>query len=258
VCRRVLPPSQAGDVCGDARCRAERGLRQAAERGRRADAEFEERLARYEAGVRRALGDRLPPDAPRLLLTRCDPPLAPLPRSRRFAFLSHLWSVVEGDGEGPAGGAADLDPERYRASLEPSLAPFAAAACSACGGDCCRTAGGDRAFVNREVLDRYLRAHPGAAPEAFVEDYLGRIPDLVCAESCVYHTPRGCALPADMRGLTCNQFYCGPLRELFDHAFREGPGLVALAIRIGRKKEFSSVLLSARGVEALDYPESTE
>jgi hypothetical protein len=166
--------------------------------------------------------------------------------------------VVEGDGEGPAGGAADLDPERYRASLDPSLVPFAAAACSACGGDCCRTAGGDRAFVNREVLDRYLRAHPGAAPEAFVEDYLGRIPDLVCAESCVYHTPRGCALPADMRGLTCNQFYCGPLRELFDHALREGPGLVALAIRIGRKKEFSSVLLSARGVEALDHPESTE
>jgi hypothetical protein len=181
-----------------------------------------------------------------------------LPRSRRFAFQSHLWGVVEryekdpSGPEGPDDGAAGIDPERYLEALDPSLVPFAAAGCAACGGHCCRGAGGDRAFVNREVFRRYRGAHSGAAPEAFVEGYLGRLPSLVCADSCVYHTPCGCALPVEMRSLTCSQFYCGHLRDLFDLCRRKGPDLVVLAVRIDHRKICSSVLLSARGYEVVE------
>ncbi len=254
-CLRVLGPSSQGNHCGDERCRRALDLRKTAERARQIDAACEARLERHEAAVRRRLAGRLPADAPRVLLDHCAPSLVPLPRSRRFSFQAHLWGLVEQhekNPSGPCGSPADIDPERHMESLDPSLAPIAAVACAACGGICCLGGGGDRAFLNREILLRHREAHPGAAPEDFVGDYLGRVPSLSCENSCVYHTPRGCALPPEMRSLTCGQFYCGQLRAILDLCRRKGPDLVLLAVRIERRKIHSSVLLSARGYEVVD------
>lgn len=80
-------------------------------------------------------------------------------------------------------------------------------ACTTCRGACCPQ-GREHAFLVAEFLAWRLLEEPGLTPEAMVADYLARIPAETCEDSCVYHGPRGCVLPREIRGPTCNDFVC--------------------------------------------------
>ena len=61
---------------------------------------------------------------------------------------------------------------------------------------------------------------PRAAPARVLAAYLARVENKTYKGSCIYHGPRGCALPREMRSGTCIRYFCAGLkdfrRELYD------------------------------------------
>lgn len=85
-------------------------------------------------------------------------------------------------------------------------------ACATCGGECCRH-GRDDAFLRAPFLARRLQKEPDREPQDIIDNYLDRIPAASFEDSCLYHTPTGCALPRTLRSTACNEFLCRGLRE---------------------------------------------
>lgn len=108
--------------------------------------------------------------------------------------------VSERDG----GGVRSCDDEAMGVTV--------AAACIACQGACCWS-GGDHAYLDVPVMQRWLREHPGSGVDDVVEAYVARIGTRTEFRSCVFHGAQGCTLPREMRSRICNEYLCDPLRD---------------------------------------------
>lgn len=204
-----------------------------AEQGRRARRDLEHREnAAYQAALRPALQARLaaepPPAVPaddllHLVLPSGPQRQRPLSARRRERYRRHLQRSLAELLAAPL--ATDATDATATASPPPDPGPAAQTAtavagpawagtlCGVCRGGCC-TLGGNTAYLDRQTLQRFMRAHPQLGPEAVLAHYLAHLPATSMAGSCIHHTRQGCSLPGPMRSQTCNQFRCGPLALL--------------------------------------------
>jgi hypothetical protein len=53
--------------------------------------------------------------------------------------------------------------------------------------------------------------------------YLARAGHKTYKGSCIFHRPGGCALPREMRSDTCNQHFCGGMKEFQHNLPDSGP-----------------------------------
>ncbi|MDQ6610881.1 MAG: hypothetical protein M3Y64_00490 [Gemmatimonadota bacterium] len=104
---------------------------------------------------------------------------------------------------------------------DPQVAVVLGAACAGCRGYCCRT-GGEHAFITARTMERYLDQHPGGVDDV-VQAYSAYLPDQTLTDGCVYQHADGCVLPRDMRGDTCNRFFCDSLLRFRNKLSDEGP-----------------------------------
>lgn len=106
-------------------------------------------------------------------------------------------------------------------------------ACSTCRGACCRP-GGEHAFLGAEFLAWRLLTEPDATPEGIVEQYLALVPDESFDDSCLYHSPTGCAIPRAKRSPICNGFLCiGVVERAEDLACQPDAVTVTIAVDNG-------------------------
>lgn len=136
-------------------------------------------------------------------------PLVGMSDKRKHALAERLAEIAAEISLGPR--------EENTASYEVTSAPetttgHVAYGCATCGGYCCKN-GADRAYLTRQTLTRVL-ASSGATLEDVLRTYLERVPAQSHADSCIYHTDRGCNLPFEMRSDTCNDFFCTGIRSL--------------------------------------------
>lgn len=89
--------------------------------------------------------------------------------------------------------------------------------CTICAGGCC-TQGGDHAYLNEDTLLRVMDQRPNLRPRDVFASYLDRVGTKTYADSCIFHTACGCALPPDLRSSTCLNYFCSGL-EQFSAAF---------------------------------------
>ena len=237
-CGRLLraPAERAGGRCGTSECRVLGVQRQ---RRRELDARAAESDVRLRSAARTLRDGEAPRppaserdgDTPIVLLPSTDPrrfpmriplpdPLpARLPRRRARQLRAHVRQLAR-EAFGQAAAEASLATALATAPRAPAEVPDAAdaaaflgAACSACGGRCCRH-GGERAYLTVDTMRRWFAAHPDLGPPAAVAAYAAHLPDTSLRESCVYHTADGCALPRVMRSDTCNRYECDGLAHL--------------------------------------------
>jgi len=145
---------------------------------------------------------------PLVMLPAIRRPLTELPELRKQAFRAHLLQMID---------EATTDPnanpeERTSSEAAPAVAAVLDRACGLCQGACCTTAG-THAYVTAQTIRGYLRLHPGAKPGDVLERYLSSVPERTIEGSCVFHGPMGCVLPREIRGDTCNWFFCLELRK---------------------------------------------
>ena len=103
-------------------------------------------------------------------------------------------------------------------------------ACATCRGECC-SQGGDHAFLQHEVIARYMDAFPRQRPIEILATFMSYLPRKTYQESCVYHGATGCGLPREMRASLCNDFQCNGLKKMCAQIrFCEEPEVFAVAV----------------------------
>lgn len=211
VCRRPLTlPQQPEGTCADAACRAaagERRLAAAAEEHRVASEQLHQ-LVRGMAGSEVETG-------PVTFLPSLRPRMTELPPGRQAVFtgmLDRLLAQLESEEEDVAGAGAEPV-----APVSADLLAVAASGCAGCKGSCC-TQGQTHAFVTIRTLRRVRAAAPGLTIRQIREAFVSRLGGMTVENSCVFHGDHGCKLPVEIRGDTCNTFFCPGLRGLFEAA----------------------------------------
>jgi hypothetical protein len=101
------------------------------------------------------------------------------------------------------------------------------AACATCRGYCCRK-GGDSAYIKPETIARVRQHHPDLSNEAIASMYVNAVPEIVTANSCIFHGNQGCTLPRDFRADICNDYHCPPLEAWLSSASRLAVAVVAV------------------------------
>jgi hypothetical protein len=100
---------------------------------------------------------------------------------------------------------------RVRPEPEGFGAEVARAACSLCGGWCCKN-GGDDAFLDEPTIARVRHAVPALGARAVLRLYVERVPAVSYEGSCIFHGERGCTLDRSLRSDLCNAYFCGGLQ----------------------------------------------
>ncbi len=217
VCGRALTVHQrAAQTCAQPSCRqvwlADRPLAMRRERRKRLESEGIALRARVaaELGIADAHSYRL------TIVPQNYAPSRKLPTRRRRALRAHLEHVLQQAIAHQE--AVDEGTEQPRPPL-PALVPPSKEvgevmlhACVGCRGSCCRT-GDDHAYITPYTMLAYRCAHPNADIDEILDAYLSHVPKNTLQNGCVYQHATGCTLPRDMRGDTCNRFYCDGLRE---------------------------------------------
>ncbi len=144
--------------------------------------------------------------------------LDPVDEGLRQRLAAH-WRLAAHKGQRTQYIAADAD-EVPRA---------AAALCGQCAGRCCWTGGGNHAYIDADVMDRWLAAHPGADVEAAITDYLARLPTHHVRGACAFQAATGCTLPRTQRAHVCNGYACDALQQL-TQAVTQDPNHVAVVL----------------------------
>lgn len=162
--------------------------------------------------------------------------VVPLTQERRAAFLDYLRRTVaeaveggdagsdagSGAGSGGASGA-DSDPNEGRFGPPgPGEARALAAGCGTCRGWCCRQ-GGTHAFLTAERIARLLRERPELHPDGVPALYASHLEETHLEGGCVFQGETGCRLPRDVRGDTCNDYFCPDLVEVRRRWRKEEP-----------------------------------
>lgn len=210
-CGDPIQPHQAagqGGVCDKLECRAA-WVRRRLDEDRRIQARREEqaRDALHEGGV--------DPDRVSWSLTPANAAeLVPLTRERRDAFLRHLRRTVEeavsvNPAPRPAPPHGDEGEGRFPPPGEAEGRALAVG-CAACRGWCCRR-GGTHAFLDTDRLRRLLRERPDLQPEDIPDLYASHLGEHHLEGGCVFQGETGCRLPREIRGDTCNRYYCPDL-----------------------------------------------
>ena len=147
-------------------------------------------------------------------------PLAPLPASRKRAFMAHLRAELD-DAFGPA---RPRRPAAAAPAPSPAATAFIAAACATCRGACCAN-GGEHAYFDADAIRRQRAADPGLTRAALEARYAAALEGERHAGSCVFHGASGCVLGREMRGELCNSFLCSELQRGLARA-GAGPALL--------------------------------
>jgi len=212
-CGAAIEPLQAagqGGVCDRFQCRAAW-----AQRHRQAEADAE-RL-RHEAAGDALRGAGVDPDLASWSLTPANPgTVVPLAAERREKFLRHLRRVV---GEAAGDTRATTRPQPPTTGDEARFDPpgpeeqqALEAGCATCRGWCCRR-GGTHAFLESGRIRRLLEERPTLSESDVVELYASHLGDDHLEGGCVFQGDRGCGLPRELRGDTCNRYLCPDLGE---------------------------------------------
>jgi hypothetical protein len=206
-----LHAAREGGVCDRFECRAAWGRRR------------EEEEARTEALRRGAAGEALreagfDPDTVSWSPTPANPAeLVPLAAWRRERFIAHLRRIVEEAVRDDRGSGPRATPETDEGE-SPFTPPGAeerralAAGCAACRGWCCRR-GGTHAFLEPVRIRRLFEQRPTLTAQDVVELYASHLGDHHLEGGCVFQGDEGCRLPREIRGDTCNRYYCSDLDE---------------------------------------------
>jgi hypothetical protein len=139
-----------------------------------------------------------------VLVPRHDKPLVSLTSGRFGRLRDHLaglWRAIQDHGTA----ASPLRP-----APEGFAARVAQAACTLCGGWCCRN-GADDAFLDEGTLARVVHERPHLDADAVLNLYLEKVPEVGVALSCIFHGKQGCTLDRALRSDVCNAYFCGGL-----------------------------------------------
>lgn len=236
ACGAVLNthPERAEGVCRSLKCRGPVLQRRKTER---IAAEAQQRAEFHEVGlatVRAMTPEEL--DGPRptvlMILPSFASHLGPPPAKRLASLRASLAKAAEQAVAllAEPGRAEIIKADFEQRSAEVLSAPPEAVsnACMTCRGACCIW-GGDNAFIMAEFVAWRLLTEPGTTPAGLVEEYLACLPDESFDDSCLYHSPTGCAIPRAIRSQTCNQFHCPGIVECAD-ALAEQPTPTTVAV----------------------------
>jgi hypothetical protein len=218
----------------------------------------EARQHKLEA-IRSALADRgLPPSTPMATLPTNDARLAPLPEGRRRTFRDHLNRLISEAAAARFTRDAEVpdSPHPTFPDLHASQAELAVLGngCGVCLGKCC-LGGGTHAYLDARSVHRFMEDRPELRPREILERYLETLPARTYEGSCVFHTTGGCALPREMRGNTCNTFFCDDLFRLRDTLRSSGSKRVLSAAFHGTELR-RVALIDERGTAPLSPAET--
>ena len=157
-----------------------------------------------------------------------------LPEKRIRLFRDRLIGVISGAMVAKHGKSRVSNQEaEYELGREASTTEDPAIvghACATCRGECC-SQGGDHAFLQPEVIARYMDAFPRQRPIEILATFMSYLPRKTYQGSCVYHGATGCGLPREMRASLCNDFQCKGLKKMCAQIrFCEEPEVFAVAV----------------------------
>jgi hypothetical protein len=259
-CERPLTPQQMHvRRCAQAACQSEMYIAQTKysnEVRRKARADFLERATRVRAEAGRAMGIDAPDDYVLARLPHNEARPRRLPARRRARYLAHVrqiaTGVVEARTRGEPAPATDLEQQarHYVRPMSDELSAVAGQGCAQCRGNCCSHAD-THAYLNDEVIARYLERHPDAGVEDVVAAYASYLPQRSMENGCVNQGTRGCVLPREMRAAICNLYYCGGLRELFDALETKGDAPTRVFYELDADAEHRYAFVDARDVRVV-------
>lgn len=211
-------PSGDLRVCNRPSCATAHRLAMRNAGHRREAAQFRRRLNRMLDGLQR--------DARQPLLLVLVPTVGDavetVSSQRRVALKSHLQRVVAGEVPAmPTPPDASEVPEADTTVRK----RLVGRACNTCRGFCC-SRGANHAYIGVKTVRRVLARNPSLDPDDMIEAYLGRVPDQVSANSCIFHGVAGCTLPRNWRSETCNRYLCDEVKRLLAHPDPEGQCVV--------------------------------
>jgi hypothetical protein len=226
VCEEWLDVHQQvrGGVCGSPDCRRTDVVRSMAARREEQQRALRARATRRMKRVAHQLGADPERRYALAIVPTHEGALAPVLEERRGAFRTHLVKIVsEVFAEAPEGVSdADLEPDPIHEREETLLM-----VCATCRGNCCE-AGGNHAYLDTRAIRRYASWHPDATQAEIVAAYTARVPEQSVTASCILHGERGCSLPREMHGHTCNRFVC-PGAEAVGPALEKADGRLVFA-----------------------------
>ena len=257
-CRLTVHQEVRGGICDDPKCRGRKAVEFDARRRQQRTAVRQMALKyRDETASRLGIGD---PASLRLaVIPFYHQPVVQLSGKSRAEFKAHLVRVLRKalDGKSDSASEEDLEAELRQHAQAPFDAPAVGASCAVCTGFCCRE-GGTRAYLGVIALRSYMARHPGMRIREILHAYLSKLPDATCKGSCVYHGPRGCGLPREMRSSVCNNYYCGGMQGLQNEIASEGPGTVLLAaLEEGRILKSAIVESDGKTIDLVTVDESS-
>lgn len=228
ICRRPLSDRDwASGICAAADCRRA-DLAQRAHEDHERRVQREQRLREQAEQLRDQVVSRFGIRQPKSFLLAVIPAavhqITRLPAQRRREFRDHLKALIDRAAALPVQSAIDQEPVMESVSAQDArLQATSGSACACCRGSCCRGGAYTHAYLGVETLQRYMTAHPDQQPRKVLARYMRHISAETCEGSCVYHRADGCSLPREMRANTCNEFYCGGLREFRANVPATGP-----------------------------------
>lgn len=105
-------------------------------------------------------------------------------------------------------------PERFARPALPDpeglAGDVARAACTLCGGWCCK-GGEEHAYLDERTMARVRRARPELEARQAIRLYVERVPAEGYEGSCVFHGATGCTLDRSLRSDVCNSYFCSGL-----------------------------------------------
>ncbi len=152
-------------------------------------------------------------------------PLSELPVERGERFMAHLAQIL--DAAMRKGAPEPMPALPWSAPVfgpdptPPLPALLQRQACTLCRGLCCR-GGNEHAYQDHESVHQYLAANPEQTRDEVLARYRAHLPRSSFEGACVFQAEFGCALPREMRSVTCNRHLCNDLRRLSMTMTREG------------------------------------
>ncbi len=138
---------------------------------------------------------------------------------RSDAILEHISALLNEIQE-IDNGATPTEETTFRSPFETpkeqSVAKFLGSMCALCNGRCCTKGKAHNAFIQRSTLVRVLEGNENLSLENVQQTYKNHIPERAIANSCIFHTDKGCCLSGDLRANICDEFFCLKLNDFID------------------------------------------
>lgn len=145
------------------------------------------------------------------MLPSANEKLVPQPTKEMDNLRQHIRTEAE---KAHALGSPAQDPAK-RGGTEPP-ANRLSSACTMCRGQCCFTGLASKAFLEAESLRAPLFEHPDMSVQDIANFYLDFLPAEHVAESCLYHSVKGCALPRWARADLCGSYLCETVQSFLE------------------------------------------